>query len=77
MITQHGAALTNIFFMQENSHAIEIRPMPVSDRQHFRNLSTVCKVGYTLVNQEKEHSCVDVNDIMGHVEEALLKHSSA
>jgi len=52
VIAQHGAALSNIIFMQKNSsHVVEISPPFSRQARYFRNLATHLNVSYSSVFQ--------------------------
>ena len=57
--------------MAENSNIIEISPQACRDRQHFRNLATVYKLGYSVVHQEEDNGHVDISDVLQHVERCI------
>ncbi|MDF1755782.1 MAG: glycosyltransferase family 61 protein [Verrucomicrobiales bacterium] len=66
VVAQHGAALANIFFMSEGSHVVEIAPPWGRGLNMFGNLSRQCRVRYSLIEQQENHSPVDL-DALRHI----------
>lgn len=64
VIAQHGAALANIFFMKPGSHVVEIAPPWGRTLNMFENLAGQCGVRYTQIEQEENHSPVDVAQLL-------------
>jgi hypothetical protein len=76
IIAQHGAALSNIFFMkslssdscEHHSHVIEISP-PYSRRsQYFYNLADSLSVSYSSIFQERNRGNVSVSEVSAHID---------
>ena len=64
VIAQHGAALSNIFFMRPSvSHIIEFSPPWSREAEHFKNLSHFVGVRHHIINQENDHSEISVGDV--------------
>ena len=64
IIAQHGAALSNIFFMKPSvSHIIEFSPPWSREAEHFKNLSHFMGVTHHSIKQENDHSDVSINDV--------------
>jgi len=86
VIAQHGAALSNIVFMQKKSEytVIEINPTAQvlaqfqdSARSHFRNLAKHVGLDLITVQQKHDHSAIDCEEVIQAVEQAYMKLSSA
>ena len=68
VIAQHGAALSNIFFMTKSSHVIEISPPWSKTFYHFRNLCHFCEVEYDVIDQSSDKSDVDIDLLLRKVD---------
>ena len=64
IIAQHGAALSNIFFMKPSiSHIIEFSPPWSREAEHFKNLSHFVGVKYHSIEQESDHGDICIVDV--------------
>src|SRR5690606_31522957 len=54
VLAQHGAALANIFFMQQSAYVIEFSPPWSRTSHYFKNLAEFCKVRYLQLMQEAD-----------------------
>jgi hypothetical protein len=68
IIGQHGAALTNIVFMKQSSHVIEISPPWSRELNHFLNISKFMNIGYTRIIQSGDHSDININEVVEKIE---------
>jgi hypothetical protein len=75
VIAQHGAALSNIFFMkslsdscQSQSHVIEISPPYSRKAQYFYNLADSLSVSYSSIYQERNRGNVSVTEVSAHLD---------
>lgn len=68
IIAQHGAALSNIFFLETTANVIEISPPWSKSLYHFRNLSHFCGVDYDVVDQSSDKSVVNIDLILSKVD---------
>ena len=76
VIAQHGAALSNIVFMEpnENHAVIEIRPpakvlpqFQEKSRTHFINLAKHVGLRHIQIDQIDDHADVNINGIASHI----------
>ena len=85
VIAQHGASLANIFFMSHTNgtpalpqkHIIEISPPWSRQYAHFRNLADFSRVAHVSIEQEQDHSAVDIDRVMDAVKNALQATDTA
>jgi len=77
VVAQHGAALSNIVFMDKHSsHVVEISP-PYSRRaQYFRNIAQHVGVSYSSVMQRRNRGKVNISLVLAHVE-CIIKQKDA
>jgi hypothetical protein len=68
IIGQHGASLSNVFFMPKGSNVIEICPPWSRNLFHFKNLSLFCGVKYTSLHQDDDHSEIDTDLLLSQIE---------
>jgi hypothetical protein len=79
VIAQHGAALSNIFFMRKHGgqapHVIEVSPPWGRKFEHFKNLAQYVGVSHHSVLQESDHSEVSIQEISKIIDEKIFKSS--
>lgn len=68
IIAQHGASLSNVFFMSKGSSVIEICPPWSRNLYHFKNLSSFCGLKYTSIHQDDDHSDIDADLLLSQIE---------
>ena len=74
VIAQHGAALSNIFFMKPGvSHVIEISPPWCRELSHFKNLAQFTGVSYYQIIQEHDHSDIPIDAVTAILNEIYEK----
>jgi hypothetical protein len=72
LIAQHGAGLSNILWMESGATVIEIQPPLAPTIDHiFSNLAAALKIKYLVVNQEHEHSSIDLRVVSNCVQGVL------
>ena len=59
--------------MQPTAHAVEISPPYNRPANHFRNLASFAKVGYTAIEQIGDFSDVDVDEVVSKVAELWVQ----
>jgi capsular polysaccharide biosynthesis protein len=65
IIAQHGASLSNIFFMKaKESHVIEFSPPWSREAEHFKNLAHYVGVGHHSISQEEDHSEISISAVI-------------
>lgn len=64
VIAQHGAALANIFFMRNDALVVEISPPWSRSYAHFKNLAHHSKVQHRTVEQDQDHSSVNIEAVL-------------
>ena len=67
VIANHGASLSNIVFMNDDSRVIEvISKFKLHDEKEdsFKNLCDTCKVHHDFIVTEDEHDSVNINAII-------------
>lgn len=73
IIGQHGAALSNIYFLQKYSDAHLLEICPSNDCSYYRNLALFCNLTYSSVLQFNENSIVNVSIILRRVQRIVSK----
>lgn len=75
IIAQHGAAFANLIWCRRNTRVIEILPKikQKTKGKFFRKLAKCMKLKYRVVSQQTNHSDVDVNKVLKHLESSSLK----
>jgi hypothetical protein len=68
VIGQHGAALSNIFFMRSNTSVIEISPPYNRNAKYFSNLIQYMNITYYNIKQETNHGNVDIDLIIKYID---------
>ena len=64
VIAQHGAALSNIFFMKPTeSHVIEFSPPWSREAEHFKNLAHYVGVTHHSILQKEDHSEIPIGAV--------------
>ncbi len=66
IIANHGAALSNVIFMKENTNVIEIiskHKLNKENEDTFKNLSLFCKLKHKFIITENEIDSIDVTKI--------------
>lgn len=78
VVAQHGAALSNVFFMKpHHSTLIEISPPWSKALKHFSNLADYCDINYMCIDQETDHSAVNIDHVIHAIDSVFVSNDLA
>lgn len=75
VVMQHGAAMTNVFWMRPGSRLIEIGPL--QDWPHLLTLCQIFGVDHEIIPQQTPHEPVNVEEVTAAVKRAIQRGESA